>query len=137
MDLAWAAPRVERFIVETMQSFIPEAARYDVIWIQWCIGCLTDDDLVAFLGRCRDALAPDGLIVIKDNVIDGPCEGLVSGKYLVDHDDNSVRAARGEGPAVAVPEDTSAPAAPSGDSHNGVPGDDHLSTVRAKARRAG
>lgn len=74
-----------------MQDFTPEAGRYDLIWLQWCIGCVTDDDLVAFLGRCCDGLAPGGMIIIKDNVLDGPCAGLVSGKYLVDHDDNSVR----------------------------------------------
>lgn len=91
VDLAWAAPRVERFICETMQDFTPEAGRYDVIWLQWCIGCVTDDDLVTFLSRCCDGLTPNGMIVIKDNVIDGPCAGLVNGKYLVDHDDNSVR----------------------------------------------
>ena len=73
-----------------MQDFTPEAGRYDLIWIQWCIGCLTDDDLVAFLGRCVTGLAPGGLIVIKDNVIDGPGENLTEGKYLIDHEDNSV-----------------------------------------------
>lgn len=31
-------------------------------------GHLTDDHLVEFLRRCRSALRPDGLIVIKDNV---------------------------------------------------------------------
>ena len=87
VDLSWAAPRVERFICETMQDFTPEAGRYDLIWLQWCIGCVTDDDLVAFLGRCCDGLAPGGMIIIKDNVLDGPCAGLVSVKYLVDHDE--------------------------------------------------
>ena len=92
VELAWAAPRVERFICEGMQNFTPEAGRYDLVWIQWCIGCLTDDDLVAFLGRCVAGLKPGGLIVIKDNVIDGPRDDLhlAEGKYLIDHEDNSV-----------------------------------------------
>ena len=68
-DLGWAGPRMERFIVADMQDFAPDAGRYHLIWIQWCIGQLPDDDLVAFLGRCRAALAPGGLIVIKDNVL--------------------------------------------------------------------
>ena len=88
--LAWAAPRVERFICQPMQEFVPEAGRYDLIWFQWCIGCLTDDDLVGFMERCKAGLAPGGVIVIKDNVIDGPGEHLTEGKYLIDHDDNSV-----------------------------------------------
>jgi protein N-terminal methyltransferase len=29
----------------------PVAGRYDVIWIQWVIGHLPDDDMVAFLAR--------------------------------------------------------------------------------------
>ena len=61
---------------------------------------------MAFLQRCRAALAPGGLIIIKDNVIDGPAEGLVSGKYLVDHEDNSVR--RRPTPASAAPRPTDA-----------------------------
>ena len=39
--LAWAAPRVERFHCQPMQDFVPETGRYDLIWIQWCVGCLT------------------------------------------------------------------------------------------------
>ena len=63
--LAWAAPRVERFHCQPMQEFVPEAGRYDLIWIQWCVGCLTDDDLVLFMGQCKAGLAPGGVIVIK------------------------------------------------------------------------
>lgn len=33
-----------------------------------CPGHLTDDHLVEFFRRCRSALRPDGLIVVKDNV---------------------------------------------------------------------
>lgn len=41
------------------------------IYIEYCIpliGHLTDNHLVDFLERCRKALRPKGLIVIKDNV---------------------------------------------------------------------
>ena len=44
---------------------MPEAGRYDLIWIQWCIGCLTDDDLVLFMEQCKAGLAAGGVIVIK------------------------------------------------------------------------
>ncbi|XP_076867750.1 N-terminal Xaa-Pro-Lys N-methyltransferase 1 [Brachyhypopomus gauderio] len=60
--------RVENYICCGLQDFQPQAGRYDVIWIQWVIGHLTDDHLVEFLRRCRGALRPDGLIVVKDNV---------------------------------------------------------------------
>ncbi|GJQ08694.1 hypothetical protein GpartN1_g485.t1 [Galdieria partita] len=53
----------------SMQEFVPEVDRkYDLIWIQWCIIYLTDDDLVEFLRRCKSCLNTNGLICIKDNV---------------------------------------------------------------------
>ncbi|KAK5900432.1 hypothetical protein CgunFtcFv8_025392 [Champsocephalus gunnari] len=54
--------------VDLVDDFVPESGRYDVIWIQWVIGHLTDDHLVDFLQRCQKSLRPNGLIVIKDNV---------------------------------------------------------------------
>lgn len=60
--------RVGNYFCCGLQDFVPESGRYDVIWIQWVIGHLTDDHLVDFLHRCQKALRPDGLIVIKDNV---------------------------------------------------------------------
>ncbi|KAM4720090.1 N-terminal Xaa-Pro-Lys N-methyltransferase 1 isoform 4-T5 [Anableps anableps] len=62
------AKRVGNYFCCGLQEFVPETGRYDVIWIQWVIGHLTDDHLVEFLRRCQKALRPDGLIVIKDNV---------------------------------------------------------------------
>jgi protein N-terminal methyltransferase len=42
--------------------------QYDLIWIQWCVAHLTDEQLVRFLERCKSALNPDdGLIVVKEN----------------------------------------------------------------------
>jgi len=43
---------------------------FDVIWCQWCLGYLTNPDLVAFLKRCHAALnaRPRSLIVVKENV---------------------------------------------------------------------
>jgi protein N-terminal methyltransferase len=42
--------------------------QYDLIWIQWCFVHLTDEQLVAFLQRCKAALNPDGgLMVVKEN----------------------------------------------------------------------
>jgi len=96
-QLAWAGDRVERYICEGMQNFTPEAGRYDLIWIQWCIGSLTDDDFVAFFARCRQGLAPGGLIVLKDNILDPlSCNQELdkTGRFLIDEDDNSVIRAR-------------------------------------------
>ncbi|KAM7369399.1 hypothetical protein PAMP_013670 [Pampus punctatissimus] len=60
--------RVGNYFCSGLQEFVPASGRYDVIWIQWVIGHLTDEHLVEFLRRCRKALRPNGLIVIKDNV---------------------------------------------------------------------
>ncbi|XP_061405610.1 N-terminal Xaa-Pro-Lys N-methyltransferase 1-like isoform X1 [Lethenteron reissneri] len=62
------ARRVNRFICSRLQDFRPPSASYDVIWIQWVIGYLTDEDLVELLVRCRRALRQDGVIIVKDNV---------------------------------------------------------------------
>ncbi|KAJ3092226.1 N-terminal Xaa-Pro-Lys N-methyltransferase 1, partial [Quaeritorhiza haematococci] len=62
------AQRVERFIGQGLQNFSPDAGRYDLIWMQWCCGHLTDDDFVAFLQRCKAGLKPNGLIGVKENI---------------------------------------------------------------------
>ncbi|KAK8091986.1 hypothetical protein PG997_002347 [Apiospora hydei] len=47
--------------------------KYNLIWLQWCLGHLTDTQLVAFLRRCRDVLvsssdsSPAPAIVVKEN----------------------------------------------------------------------
>lgn len=75
---------LDQIFVQGMEEFTPKAKRYSLIWIQWCIIYLTDDDLVAFLQRCADGLADGGVIAIKDNVCP-PSMG-----FEVDNTDNSV-----------------------------------------------
>ena len=31
-----------------LEDWVPEEGKYDVIWVQWVVGHLTDDDFVAF-----------------------------------------------------------------------------------------
>ncbi|OHE98509.1 hypothetical protein CORC01_06130 [Colletotrichum orchidophilum] len=58
--------------------------RYDLIWTQWCLGHLTDEQLVQYLQRCVTALTPGcGLIIIKENL-------STSGTDAFDHVDSSV-----------------------------------------------
>ena len=43
-------------------------ARYDLIWVQWCLQYLTDDDVVATLKTLAAALRePNGVLVCKEN----------------------------------------------------------------------
>jgi protein N-terminal methyltransferase len=70
---------------------------YDVVWCQWCLGHLTDPDLVKFLKQAKVALRepvdPEyprgaGVIVVKENTIeDGPNGEPVS---VYAEDDSSV-----------------------------------------------
>lgn len=55
---------------------------YDVVWIQWTIIYLFDDDFIAFLRECVKTLTNNGLIVIKDNV--------VRSGFIVDKNDSSI-----------------------------------------------
>ncbi|KAJ4247109.1 hypothetical protein NW762_013247 [Fusarium torreyae] len=46
-----------------------EGVIYDLIWIQWCVGHLKDNELVEFLERCKIALEKEhGLIFLKENL---------------------------------------------------------------------
>jgi protein N-terminal methyltransferase len=72
-----------RFFCTGMQDFEPNPQSYDIIWIQWVIGYLPDEDLVDFLKRCCIALRKGGVVVIKDNT-------CTSDAFIVDRDDASV-----------------------------------------------
>lgn len=45
--------KIGEFIQGGLQDFKPTEAKYDVIWIQWVVGHLTDNDLIEFLKACR------------------------------------------------------------------------------------
>lgn len=53
-----------------LQDWTPEAGVYDVIWNQWCVGHLTDTQLVDYFGRCKEGLVKEGdaWIVVKENM---------------------------------------------------------------------
>lgn len=57
-------PKVGKFYQLGMQELKFEY-KYDVIWIQWVIGHLTDRDLIDFLGRSKEALTKDVNTVLK------------------------------------------------------------------------
>lgn len=76
-------PRAELFINEALQDVRPQADRYDVIWAQWVLLYLPDDDLCQFLQRCRSAIRPGGFICVKENVV-------LDGEWMVDKEDNSI-----------------------------------------------
>nr|SVE79152.1 EOG090X0EJQ [Daphnia lumholtzi] len=66
-----------------LQKFTPETCVYDIMWVQWVLGHLTDEDLMSFLKRCKLGLKPRGLIVLKENLTS-------SGEVEMDNTDSSV-----------------------------------------------
>lgn len=65
-----------------LQHFKPQK-KYDVVWCQWVLGHLNDYDLISFLERCSQALADNGVVVIKENI-------ATNGEIEYDEDDSSV-----------------------------------------------
>ncbi|XP_054284449.1 alpha N-terminal protein methyltransferase 1-like [Macrosteles quadrilineatus] len=50
-----------------LQDFNP-CVKYDLIWCQWVLSHLTNQDLIKFFKTCRDSLNPNGVIVVKENL---------------------------------------------------------------------
>lgn len=66
----------------TLSNRTPDEQYYSVIWCQWVLPYLTDDDLVLFFERCIPALTENGMIIVKENI---STEGSI-----LDHEDTSV-----------------------------------------------
>lgn len=75
--------RVENRLCMGLQDFTSEAGRYDVIWCQWVLMQLRDDDVVEFFRRCKAALCKNGLLILKENITS-------SGEIEIDETDSSV-----------------------------------------------
>ncbi|KAK3112672.1 hypothetical protein LTR53_010819 [Teratosphaeriaceae sp. CCFEE 6253] len=58
---------------------------YDLIWNQWCVGQLTDAQLVEYLQRLPRVLSEGGWIVVKENL-----SNHHRGEDVYDDEDNSV-----------------------------------------------
>lgn len=84
-DLAKKSGVREVFNVGLEEWQPSEGATYGLIWNQWCLGHLTDEQLVQYLEQCAKFLAPggNGLIVVKENTASG-------GADLFDEQDSSV-----------------------------------------------
>jgi protein N-terminal methyltransferase len=76
-----------------LQDWIPEPGAYDVIWNQWCLGHLTDRQLVVYLQRCTAGLRPakegedtsQAWIIVKENLSTD-----LQRKDIYDEEDSSV-----------------------------------------------
>jgi protein N-terminal methyltransferase len=76
-----------------LQDWIPEPGAYDIIWNQWCLGHLTDAQLVVYLERCKEGLraaregeeASRAWIIVKENLSTD-----IRHKDIYDEEDSSV-----------------------------------------------
>ena len=59
--------KVQNYFEESLEEFSFDGKElvYDVIWIQWCIGQLSDADFIDLLKRAK--VKEDGFIVVKEN----------------------------------------------------------------------
>jgi len=62
---------LDRIGYEVPESQDDTDTGFDVIWCQWCLGHLSNEDLVKFFRRCKAALKEsekgDSVIVVKEN----------------------------------------------------------------------
>lgn len=56
--------------MQDWQSDPSKRGQYWLVWCQWCVGQLPDEELVAFWSRCREALIGGGIgtMVVKENI---------------------------------------------------------------------
>lgn len=66
-----------------LQEFNGGNNKYDVVWSQWVLGHLTDEDLVNFFKRISAMLDKNGMFVVKENF-------TKDDKVIVDETDSSV-----------------------------------------------
>ncbi|KAI5959725.1 uncharacterized protein KGF55_004957 [Candida pseudojiufengensis] len=50
-----------------MQDWIP-SKKYWLIWCQWCVGQLPDDELIKFWIKCKNSLVENGTMIVKENI---------------------------------------------------------------------
>lgn len=75
--------RIDQYYSIGLQDFCPVGNKYDVIWCQWVLGHLRDDDFIEFFKKCSLGLKNNGVLVVKENVTS-------SNNLEIDTEDSSV-----------------------------------------------
>ncbi|XP_077281905.1 N-terminal methyltransferase isoform X1 [Temnothorax americanus] len=75
--------RINQYYPIGLQNFCSTAKKYDLVWCQWVLGHLEDDDLIEFFRKCSLGLKDNGVLVVKENV-------TTSNKIETDKEDSSV-----------------------------------------------
>ncbi|XP_022146716.1 alpha N-terminal protein methyltransferase 1 isoform X2 [Momordica charantia] len=74
--------KATNFFCVPLQEFTPAAGRYDIIWVQWCIGHLTDEDFISFFKRAKAGLKGGGIFILKENI--------ARSGFILDKEDRSI-----------------------------------------------
>lgn len=72
-----------RFFSFELQNWDPPKNKYTIVWIQWVLCYLTDQDIVSFLRKCGESLVDGGVIILKENTCGDQA-------FVVDVEDASV-----------------------------------------------
>ena len=59
--------KIKNIYLSPLESFKFEK-NYDLIWVQWCLENLEDEDLLPFLKKCYENIKDDGIIIVKENL---------------------------------------------------------------------
>lgn len=80
------AQGMQDFDVVDARTGDSSSERWNLVWIQWVIIYLTDDDFVSFIRKLLLCLAPGGIICMKDNIAP---RGKKNG-FVFDKSDSSI-----------------------------------------------
>jgi protein N-terminal methyltransferase len=62
-------PGIGQIFPVGLEAWTPNPeTRYDLIWNQWCLGHLTDSQLLEYFQKCGKMLSDNGWIVVKENL---------------------------------------------------------------------
>ena len=59
-------PKIKNIYLSSLENFNFKQ-KYDLIWVQWCLENLEDEDLIPFLNKCKENLNDKGKIIVKEN----------------------------------------------------------------------
>ncbi|KYN28973.1 PREDICTED: N-terminal Xaa-Pro-Lys N-methyltransferase 1 [Trachymyrmex cornetzi] len=83
ISLENCSSRIGQYYPIGLQNFCPTPKKYDLIWCQWVLGHLEDNDLIEFFRKCSLSLKDNGVLVVKENI-------TTSNNMEIDKEDSSV-----------------------------------------------
>ncbi len=60
-------PKIKNIYLSSLENFNFKQ-KYDLIWVQWCLENLEDEDLIPFLKKCYENINDNGIIIVKENL---------------------------------------------------------------------